>query len=54
MTCSITSGTVQGEVKSCSDTTHTISLAVGDTIYVQYTHTNTSPFIKDLFGMICH
>jgi hypothetical protein len=54
MTCSITSGTILGEKMSCSDTTHTVSLVTGDTVYVQYTETNTAPFIKDSFAMICH
>jgi len=54
MTCSITSGTTLGEKVSCSDTTHTVSLVAGDTIYIQYTETNTAPFIKDGIAMICH
>jgi hypothetical protein len=54
MTCSITSGTTLAEKASCSDTTHTVSLAAGDTIYIQYTQSNDSPEIKDSFAIICH
>ena len=54
MGCTITSGTVLGEKVNCSDTTHTVALVPGDTIYIQYSETNTNPFIKDAVSLICH
>jgi hypothetical protein len=50
MTCSVTTN---GNHSSCRDTTHTFSVAGGDSISLAFIENNATPFNKITVGLVC-
>jgi hypothetical protein len=53
MTCSVSTTATAGNTASCSDTTHTFTVAVGDKLEYQYSQTNSNPAITLATALVC-